>query len=380
MVSKSGNIGKTVQGGTKSVTSVTSVTLGKILVALSGGADSVYLLSSLLSQSVEVEAVHCNFHLRGEESDRDEKFCHELCQRKNVKLHTIDFDTYKFAKEQKISIELAARRLRYDYFEQLRQEIGADYIAVAHHKDDQVETIIHNLVRGTGVKGLCGMQEVNGYIIRPLLDVTRKEIEEQLAHWGESYVTDSTNMEDDATRNKIRHHVIPLLKELNPQAVENIFRMSEHMKVTAEIEQHHYDSLLKRFENEELPAEEFTEGFLHYLLSPRGFNATQIKNILSALNQTDTKVFFSKDYVVDICRRKLYITPNVPDDFTPYTTESGNLIRRPKAGDRFRPKGLKGTKLVSDYLNEKQLTPSEKRNVKVVENRAGEIIEVILPI
>ena len=348
----------------------------KLLVALSGGADSVYLLLSLLSQGVDVEAVHCNFHLRGDESDRDEKFCRELCQRKNVKLHTIDFNTKEYAKENKISIELAARRLRYDYFEHLRQEIGADYIAVAHHKDDQVETIIHNLVRGTGIKGLCGMQEINGNIIRPLLSITRKEIEEKLAEWGESFVTDSTNLEDDATRNKIRHHIIPLLKELNPQAVENISRMARHLSETAEIEQLHYSTLLQRFENDELTAEDYTEGFLHHLLSPKGFNGTQIKNILSALNQSDTKMFLSKHFIVDVCRKRLYISQNIPDTFKPQQLESGNILRRPKAGDRFRPKGLKGTKLVSDYLNEKHLTPAQKRNVVVEEDKNGRILNV----
>lgn len=351
---------------------------GRLLVALSGGADSVYLLLSLLSQGVDIEAVHCNFHLRGEESDRDEKFCRELCQRKNVKLHTIDFNTKEYAKENRISIELAARRLRYDYFEQLRQEIGADYIAVAHHKDDQVETIIHNLVRGTGIKGLCGMQEINGNIIRPLLNITRKEIEEKLAEWGETFVTDSTNLEDDATRNKIRHNIIPLLKELNPKAVENISRMAKHLNETAAIEEQHYSNLLQRFENNELTAADYTEGFLHYLLSPKGFNATQISNILSALQQTDTKMFISKDFIVEICRKRLYISPNEPDTFEPYHNEEGNLVRRPKAGDRFRPKGLKGSKLVSDYLNEKQLTPAQKRKVVVVENKEGKIMEVLL--
>lgn len=350
----------------------------RLLVALSGGADSVYLLLSLLSQGVDIEAVHCNFHLRGEESDRDERFCRVLCKRKNVKLHVTHFETKEYASTHKISIELAARQLRYDYFEKLRQEIGAEYIAVAHHKDDQVETIIHNLVRGTGVKGLCGMQEINGHIIRPLLNVTRKEIEEKLAEWGETFVTDSTNLEDDATRNKIRHHIIPLLKELNPQAVENIFRMSEHMKETAIIEERHYSTLLQRFENGELTTEDYTKGFLYHLLSPKGFNATQIKNILSALQQTDTKMFLSKHFIVDICRQKLYISINEPDTFEPYIDEEGNLVRRPKAGDRLRPKGFKGTKLVSDYLNEKQLTPAQKRKVVVVENKEGRIIEIII--
>ncbi|MCF0208378.1 MAG: tRNA lysidine(34) synthetase TilS [Bacteroidaceae bacterium] len=349
-----------------------------ILVALSGGADSVYLLLSLLSQGVAVEAVHCNFNLRGEESERDELFCKNLCERKGVRLHIAHFDTKAYAALHKISIELAARQLRYNYFEQLRKDIGADYIAVAHHKDDQAETIIHNLLRGTGVKGLCGMQAKNGNIIRPLLGITRKEIEQKLAELNEPFVTDSTNLEDDATRNKIRHNIIPLLKEINPQAVENIARMARHLTETAAIEEEHYSALLCRYENDELSGTDFTEGFLHYLLSPKGFNSTQIQNILVALRKPETKTFLSKDYIVDICRKKLYISPNIPDTFQEKRTPSGCLMRRPKAGDRFRPKGLKGTKLVSDYLNEKRLTPAQKRQVVVKEDADGKIIEVII--
>ncbi len=353
---------------------------GFLLVALSGGADSVYLLLSLLKSygRENIAAVHCNFHLRGEESDRDEMFCRRLCEKKGVDLHVVHFDTKKYAADNRMSIELAARELRYDYFEQLRKEIGAEYIAVAHHKDDQVETIIHNLIRGTGARGLCGMRQRNGRIIRPLLNVSREEIERHLADWGETYVTDSTNLEDDATRNKIRHHIIPLLKDINPKAVDNIVRMASHMEETLQIEENHYQEQLALFENGRQKDVRFTEGFLHYLLSPKGFNIAQIRNILKALSQPETKMFESKEYVVDVCRRQLYVSRKEADTFVPYRNQAGNLIRRPKAGDRFRPKGMKGTKLVSDYLNEKKLTPQQKRRVLVEEGREGKILNVCL--
>lgn len=347
-----------------------------LLVALSGGADSVYLLLWLLNQGYNIQAVHCNFHLRGEESDRDEEFCRQLCERKGVKLHITHFDTKAYAAEKKVSIELAARQLRYDYFEKLRQEIAADYIAVAHHKDDQAETILNNIIRGTGVKGLCGMKPQNGRIIRPLLDISRKDIEDKLKEWGETFVVDSTNLEDDATRNKIRHNIIPLLKEINPQAVDNICRMAEHLSETAAIEEQHYEAQKALFEANKQEEICFTEGFLHYLLSPIGFNATQIKNILAALNQPETKVFTSKTHIVDICRKRLYVSENKSDTFEPFHDEEGNLHRRPQPGDRFQPKGLKGTKLVSDFLNDKKLSPPQKRNVIVVENNSGRIIRV----
>ncbi|MCQ2243885.1 MAG: tRNA lysidine(34) synthetase TilS [Bacteroidaceae bacterium] len=354
---------------------------GFLLVALSGGADSVYLLLSLLQSCGKdrIEAVHCNFHLRGDESDRDEQFCRELCERKGVKLHVAHFDTKKYAADRKISIELAARELRYDYFEKLRTDLGADYIAVAHHKDDQVETVLHNLIRGTGARGLCGMRAQNGYIIRPLLGVSRAEIEAELAEWGEGYVTDSTNLEDEATRNKIRHHIVPLLKEINPKAVDNIVRMAQRMEETLYIEENYYAEQLSKFENGEFEDVNFSEGFLHYLLAPKGFNGTQIQNILRAMESPEAKVFEAKGFVADVCRGKLYVSEKKVDDFEPYQTAEGNLVRRPKAGDRFRPKGLTGTKLVSDYINEKKLTPPQKRQVLVEEGRDGKILRVILP-
>ncbi|MCF0202641.1 MAG: tRNA lysidine(34) synthetase TilS [Bacteroidaceae bacterium] len=360
-----------------------------ILVALSGGADSVFLLLHLIAEGYTIEAVHCNFHLRGDESDRDEQFCKNLCSRKGIKLHIAHFDTKEYAALHKVSIELAARRLRYAYFEQLREAVGADCIAVAHHKDDNVETILHNIIRGTGIKGLSGMQTRNGRIWRPLLNITRKEIEERLRALGETYITDSTNLLDDATRNKIRHHIVPVLKEINPQAVENISRMAAIAAETYSIEQHYYEELAQRMRSEEQGCEcysaetegdisGFTEGFLHYLLADKGFNATQIANISAALRSPEAKMFLAKDRVVDVSRHRLYISERREDTFQPKRTPSGNLMRRPKPGDRFRPKGLKGTKLVSDYLNEKRLSPPQKRQVVVVENPAGEIIDIII--
>ena len=153
---------------------------GKYLVALSGGADSVCLLLLLHQMGYRVEACHCNFHLRGEESDRDEAFCTDLCQQLSVPIHRIHFDTREYAALHKESIELAARNLRYRYFRQLRQDIGADAICVAHHQDDSVETVLINLLRGTGIKGLRGILPVNGDIVRPLLSASRNDILEYL--------------------------------------------------------------------------------------------------------------------------------------------------------------------------------------------------------
>ena len=175
----------------------------KILVALSGGADSVALLRVLHALDYSCECLHCNFHLRGEESDADEAFVRQLCEERGVTLYVEHFDTEAYAKQHRISIEMAARELRYDFFERLRQQLGAASIAVAHHRDDNVETLLLNLVRGSGLKGLCAMQPQNGFIVRPMLNIPRTEIESFLKEAHQPFRTDSTNTDTAFKRNKI---------------------------------------------------------------------------------------------------------------------------------------------------------------------------------
>ena len=184
----------------------------KVLVALSGGADSVFLLRYLIARGYDVVAAHCNFHLRDEESMRDELFVRELCQSIHIPLQVKDFDTQTIAQQQHISIEMAARNLRYEWFETLRQTFEADCIAVAHHQDDNIESILLNMVRGTGIKGLCGIQPRNGHIVRPLLCVNRNEIRAGLQEMFQTFVDDSTNFDNQYSRNRIRH-------ETNPQVL-----------------------------------------------------------------------------------------------------------------------------------------------------------------
>ena len=219
---------------------------GKYIIALSGGADSVSLLLVLKHLESEfgitLEAAHCNFHLRGDESLRDEQFCQQLCRRLHVPLHLVHFDTHAYADLHHVSIEMAARDLRYAYFEQLRRDIHAHDICVAHHRDDSVETLLLNLVRGTGLRGLRGIQPRNAHIIRPLLSHSRQQIEQYLDALGESYVTDSTNLHNDVKRNKIRLNIIPLLRELNPSVSQSIFetslRVTEALKIFDDAIQH----------------------------------------------------------------------------------------------------------------------------------------------
>ena len=199
------------------------------IVALSGGADSVALLLFLDEMGYQVHAAHCNFHLRGAESDRDEAFCESLCLQKDIPFHRIHFDTLTYAETHHVSVEMAARELRYGYFEQLRKDIGASGICVAHHRDDSVETVLLNLIRGTGLRGLTGIQPRKGYILRPLLCVSRQEIEQYLQAKGQSYVTDSTNLVAEVQRNVVRLKVLPLLETINPAVADNIQRTAENL-------------------------------------------------------------------------------------------------------------------------------------------------------
>ncbi len=217
---------------------------GRVLVALSGGADSVALLRLLLDSGTDLACLHCNFHLRGEESRRDELFVRQLCQELGVELHVKHFDTAPYARSKGLSIEMAARELRYAWFREMLAQLGAQHIAVAHHMDDQAETVLLNLLRGTSIRGICGMRPVNGHVIRPLLGFTRQQLLDHLSALGQPYVTDSTNNEADCQRNKLRLEVIPLLRQINPQAVRHIAQCAQRVQDHLDGKESEYDRLL----------------------------------------------------------------------------------------------------------------------------------------
>lgn len=197
----------------------------KVLVALSGGADSTVLLHLLLravrqgALPLELSVAHCHFQLRGAAADGDQAFAEALAKEAGLPFYTVRFDTIAYARAQAVSIEMAARELRYGFFKQCMARDGWQACALAHHADDQAETVWLNLLRGTGLKGLRAMQPVQGPYVRPLLFARRAEIEAYAASQGLAYRTDATNAQDDYLRNRIRHHLLPLCEQLNPQAV-----------------------------------------------------------------------------------------------------------------------------------------------------------------
>jgi tRNA(Ile)-lysidine synthase len=391
------------------------------LVALSGGADSVALLLLLKEGGFNVHAAHCNFHLRGAESDRDEAFCVELCQQLGVELHRAHFDTREYAELHKVSIEMAARELRYKWFDQLRQDMGAAGICVAHHRDDSVETVLLNLVRGTGLRGLTGIQPRNGFILRPFLCVSRAEIEAFLSGRGQKYVTDSTNLEADVLRNKVRLQVLPLLCELNPAVSENIQRTAENLveaqKILDAISDNYKDSnILELSELEKYGSSEYV---VFEWLKNYGFNGSQVHQILDAdsggivssasgydVLKDRTRLIVEKtDVTYQAHRNVISMTSKrivVPEEGTYILDENSKVkvrkcavyvsknpkiatldadkvvfpltIRRVEEGDWMVPYGMKGRKLLSDLMTDLKKTVFEKRRQLVVVDAQGVIV------
>ena len=362
-------------------------TKDKILVALSGGADSVALLRLLLTLGHTCEAAHCNFHLRDAESDRDERFVRNLCETHRVPLHVVHFDTKREAGQRHISIEMAARELRYDWFEKIRIETGASVIAVAHHQDDSVETLLLNLIRGTGINGLRGIRPKNGKIVRPLLCLDRKEITDYLISIGQTYVTDSTNLQDEYTRNKIRLNLLPLMQEINPSVKESILKTAEHLDDAATIYNKGIEEAKLRIQTPKgiliaaLLQEPAPETVLFEILRPLGFNATQIKDAFQALEGQPGKAFTSTDWRIVKDRELLLIEPvqaisqpaleteeclYTPDFIIPRNNDTAcfdaDKLKHPlslrlwKQGDTFVPFGMKGRKKVSDYLTDRKFS------------------------
>lgn len=393
----------------------------KVLVALSGGADSVALLVALLKLGYRCEAVHCNFHLRGTESDRDEAFVRQLCEKKGVKLTITHFDTTTYAKEHGISIEMAARDLRYRLFEELRASSGAEAIAVAHHRDDSAETILLNLIRGTGIKGLRGIQPKNGKIVRPLLCVGRTDIIDYLKWREEDFVTDSTNLTTDYTRNKIRLEIIPKLAEINPSILDSIAstaqRMAEAELIYSQAISEATERVKKenRIDIEALKKEVAPATLLHEILAPLGFNSTQVANIHDSLDSAGCRTVENGNWRVIKEHGSLTILPqsgkepysnilpqegsvntptgtlqlsthtfdgNIPRDRNCVYLDSKSLqlpltLRTVRQGDRFAPFGMRGTKLVSDYLTDKKRSTTDKERQLVVTDANGTIVWLV---
>ena len=389
-----------------------------VIVGLSGGADSTALLLVLLRLGYKCTAVHCNFHLRGDESDRDQQFVTDLCNKLGVELKICSYDTQSYARQKGISIEMAARELRYADFERILKESGADAICIAHHRDDSVETVLLNLIRGTGIKGLTGIKPRNGNIIRPLLCVSRQEIEDWLKKEKQPFITDSTNLETDYTRNKIRLQLLPMMRAINPDADNAIAQTAAHLQGSYAIYRDAIDKATQTIVTTapdgftidipqllKLPS---AGAFLFEMLSPLGFNSTQIADVEASALAQPGLTFRSATHEIVKGRDEFNVRLLPEGSFEPITIEiepgrsvilpdgrtlrittapagtpiskdpdtatfdasllnGGSLTIRPwAAGDSFIPFGMKGRKLVSDFLTDIKVSPAERKNRLVV--------------
>jgi len=391
-----------------------------VLVALSGGADSVALLRVLLELGHDCRAAHCNFHLRGAESARDEQFVRQLCQQLNVPLTVKDFDVPAWQLEHGGSVEMACRTMRYHWFEQERNRQGCACIAVAHHANDQVETFFLNLTRGTGLRGLTGMERLNHKIWRPLLSVSRADILDYLAAIGQEYVTDSTNAQNEYRRNRLRNIVLPCIESQFPQGTKRILNTIENLSRDK--------ALLATLVNETLPDDRHIDikqlcalpeapTLLFHRIRHMGFNREQCVDALEAARHNLAgRQFIGQGHLLVVNRRTIDIEPitchsdieipieltrdilcpvkmivsrnNAP--FSPLMCDGKRKVafndqlldcqhialRHWHRGDRFRPFGLKGTKLVSDLFADMKLDHAAKGDTWLLE-ADGDIIWVV---
>ncbi len=394
----------------------------KVVVGLSGGMDSMALIDLLTRLEYRCIAAHCNFHLRGEESLRDANFVKEWCKEAQIPLVTIDFDTHRHASHRKISIEMAARELRYDWFETIRREQSADSIAVAHHRDDSVETVLLNLIRGTGIRGVTGIVPRNQRVIRPLLNVSRDEIEAYVAERKIPYVVDSTNAEDAYIRNAIRLNIIPALETINPRAKEAIHRTSRHLSEVEKIYKQSIDqSIGSVFNNNRISIPLLREtpsprAVLYELLFPLGFSPSTIEDVYQCMEGEPGKFFFSATHRL-MKDRDFFLLDNTekgPPDVASYTIHEGTdeiqhpihltlrteempieirkerdflyldadkvvyplQLRRWEQGDWFVPFGMKGRKKLSDFFTDSKLNRKEKEEVWVLLS-GGQIVWIV---
>lgn len=384
----------------------------KVIVGLSGGMDSMALLDVLTLLGYNCVAAHCNFHLRDEEANRDADFVKKWCKETDVELVSIDFDTKGYAADKKISIEMAARELRYRWFEMMRVHHNAEAIAVAHHKDDSIETVLLNLVRGTGIRGLTGISPKNGYVVRPLLSVTRAKIEQYITERNIPYVFDSTNSEDVYVRNFLRLNIIPKLEELNPSIKDAIFRTSVNVSEAAKVYENTIESIKNeifienKIDIEKLKKTVSPQSILFEILSPFGFNSSVIEDVLNSLDASPGKVFYSPEYrlikdrnylllddstmnkphhetyqidrvsqeisdpiklVISIKSNDIFIQKDANKLYADADKLSFPLVlRKWQTGDWFIPFGMKGRKKLSDYFTDRKFSLKDKENTWIL--------------
>lgn len=393
-----------------------------LLLAISGGIDSVVLAYQLKEGGYNFSFAHCNFNLRGKDSDKDVKFCKKLAEQLGVKFFAKRFDTKEYAEQNKLSIQMAARELRYNWFKTLMKQEKFDKLVTAHHANDVVETVFINLLRGTGIKGVKGIPVKNQKIVRPLLTTSKEEIEKYASKEKIKFRTDKSNNEDKYERNYLRLKIIPTLKKICPDIektfTKNCGHFSQEAGIVSDYLEKRRTELLQKEKDyffirlEDLRGEKYQETFMNYLLNDFGFNEPQQTSILKAAARlsTETKHFHSSLFNVHVDRNRIVIVPknpNAKEEIIINSLEELNelllvtkekkfhlpkrsavfmsekklvfplTVRTKRTGDKFKPFGMKGYKLISDFFKDEKLSYIEKEKARLLVNGNGQIIWVI---
>lgn len=384
----------------------------KLLVAVSGGIDSIVLVHFLKQLDYDVAIAHCNFGLRGEESDGDEEFIKSYASENNIEIFVTRFDTMSFAADNKLSIQVAARQLRYIWFDQLLEENNLNYLLTAHHLDDNIETFLINFTRGTGLEGLTGIPQQNGNVVRPLLPFTRKEIENYALENNITWREDSSNTSDKYLRNKLRHDIVPALKSLNPSFADSFLQTLNNLQQSASLT--HDAAILmyqqvvsekegqKHIDIEQIKRLPNYKAYLYQWLSPFGFtswddiyNLTDVQSgkqvlapgyrllkdravlILEPLKPADKEIYEIQQGTT-VINEPLAIKLELSDVISPDSTKNtifvnNNLIKFPlfvrkwQEGDYFCPLGMNGQKKkVSKFFKDEKMSLSEKENTWIL--------------
>ncbi|TDG35193.1 tRNA lysidine(34) synthetase TilS [Pedobacter changchengzhani] len=397
----------------------------RILLAVSGGKDSVLMFHLFKAIGVKFAVAHCNFNLRADEAQRDENFVKLLCASLNIPFYVTHFDTKKYANENKISTQMAARNLRYQWFEEVRLAGNFDYIALAQHQNDAVETVLINLVRGTGIAGLHGILPKRDRLIRPLLFLNRGEIDFLVDENDLDFVEDSSNLSVNYTRNKLRLRVIPQLKEINPNLehtfAQNINRFAQlEAFLNIQIQNLSEKILIKKNNAYYILIDEILKLnpqklLMFELLKPFHFTETVIDEIFAALKGQTGKIFLSNTHQAVINRGDLIISEVVssaarnqfvhstddeitfndfefklsyPDQLNFEAVKHKSyldrdhlifplILRNWQQGDKFIPLGMRGFKKLSDYFIDEKLPLHLKNSIPILVNGNGEIIWIV---
>lgn len=394
-----------------------------VLLAVSGGKDSVLMAHLFAECGFTFAIAHCNFNLRGDESLRDENFVKALANRLNVPFYLKPFDTKSFAAEQKISIQMAARQLRYDFFRDLQISESFDKIAVAHHQNDAIETVLINLIRGTGIAGLHGIKNDREDIIRPLMCFTANDIDDIIRKNNIDYVEDSSNASNKYMRNKLRLDVIPQMEKLNPSLAQTFKHNIAYFSQLEELLNERVKSLktqiiktensVAKIKIDDIFSLNPQQLLLFELLKSYGFNATQVNNLIGCLTGDSGKQFFNDGYILTVNRVYIEISsvqkntnssekiiteigeyifnehqlsineidgsPTFLNDQNKIYVDAVKLIfplnlRYWQQGDKFKPFGMKGFKKLSDFFINQKITLQQKTQIPILVNGNNEII------